>query len=72
MRTSVYSVQNVIEYFIFRDLLFCFFKCGISTLSIVYKEFTEVLLKCNRFDDCFVVCEKILSEERGKNTTLLT
>lgn len=54
-----------IEYFL--SAYFCLFKCGTSSLSAVYKEFTEVLLKCNRYDECLIVCEKILSEERGKN-----
>jgi hypothetical protein len=47
--------------------MLCFFKCGITSIPALHKEFAEALFKCDRWDDCLVVCEKILNQETGKD-----
>ncbi|CAB4008294.1 Fanconi anemia group G homolog, partial [Paramuricea clavata] len=43
-------------------------ECRITSIPTLHKEFAEALFNCDRWDDCLVVCEKILKQETVSNT----
>ena len=38
-------------------------ECGLPSMVALHKEFAEALFNCDRWDDCLVVCERILNHE---------